>query len=182
MEQVTEDVATPLAAAVAEQTPGILETICAGVPWDIVMITYTMIFIDLFYGIIVSTALGECISHKILKGLRNKTFVLFIPIIGIIFKMFFVICSLPAEWSGSSAIAGIFGVSQMKHFPVCFLLCLAVMWMEFVSFIETSAKIDKRARKLMGIIQRNIKDKTPAKHKKDVEELFDPDDEMHLAT
>lgn len=182
MDEVTvPDIATPLAAAV-NQTPNILETVCLGIPWDIVVITYIMIFVDLFYGIIVSTILGEVVSHKVLKGLRNKTFVLFIPIMGIIMKMFFVICSLPTEWSGSSTLVGLFGVSQMSQFPACFLLCLAVMFMEFVSFIETSSRIDKRAKKLLSIIQRNVKDKTPAKHKKDVEDIFDTDDDMHSAS
>lgn len=174
MEEV-HDLATPLAAASA-QTPNVLETIYMGIPWDIVTITYVMIFVDLFYGIIVSTVLGEVISHKILKGLRSKTFVLFVPIIGIIMKMFFVVCSLPAEWSGSSALVGLFGVSQMAQFPICFLLCLIVMFMEFISFIETSARIDKRAKRLLGVIQRNVKDKAPVKHKKDIEGMFDDED------
>lgn len=177
MEEQSQDIATPLAAAAA-QTPNVLETICMGIPWDIVMITYIMIFVDLFYGIIVSTVLGEVISHKILKGLRNKTFVLFIPIMGIIMKMFFVVCSLPAEWGGSSTLVGLFGVSQMAQFPVCFLLCLAVIFMEFVSFIETSARIDKRAGRILGVIRRNVKEKVPAKHKKDVDELLDSDDDV----
>lgn len=177
MESTLQDIATPLASAVTN-TPSILETICMGIPWDIVMITYVMIFADLFYGIIVSTVLGEVVSHKILKGLRNKTFVLFIPIMGIIMKMFFVICSIPAEWSGSSVLIGLFGVSQMAQFPICFLLCLAVIFMEFVSFIETSSRIDKRAGKLLQIIKRNVKDKAPVKHKKDVEDIFDPDDDI----
>lgn len=180
MDEVTvPDIATPLAAAV-NQTPNILETVCFGIPWNIVVITYIMIFVDLFYGIVVSTILGEVISHKVLKGLQNKTFVLFMPIMGIIMKAFFVICSLPAEWSGSSTLVGLFGVSQMSQFPICLLLCLAVMFMEFISFIETSSKIDKRARRLLAIIQRNVKDKTPAKHKNDVDDIFDTD-EIHPA-
>lgn len=175
MEETLHDLATPLATAAA-QTPNVLETICMGVPWDIVMITYIMVFVDLFYGIIVSMILGETMSHKIFKGLRNKTFILFIPIIGIIIKAFFVVCSLPTEWSGSSVLVSLFGVSQMAQFPICFLLCLAVMFMEFVSFVETSAKIDRRANKLLQIIKRNVKDKTPSKYKKDIDDMFDADD------
>lgn len=151
-EEIIYDILTPLSDAVA-QTPGILESIYMSIPWYAIVIVYTFIFIDYFYGVAVSAIKKEAVSHRMLKGLHKKIFVLFVPIIGILMQLFFVICALPAEWAGTSAITSIFGVSQLKNFPICFLLCLIVMLMEFLSFLETSAKIDERAKRLLRLIQ-----------------------------
>lgn len=159
--QVIPDLSTPMAAAL-EQTPGVLSTIYMYIPWGLVFVTYIFVFVDLFYGVTVSYLKREVVSRRMLKGLRNKIFVLFVPIIGICFKAFFVICSLPAEWSGSDALTSVFGVSQLSQFPICFLLCLFVLLMEFLSFLETSAKIDKRAAKLLNLIHKEA-DKKAAK-------------------
>lgn len=143
-----DDISLPLASA-----GGVLETVYSNIPWDIILVSYVFIFIDLFYGLIISCIKKEVISHKMLKGLHNKIFVLFVPIIGIVFKAFFIICSLPAEWAGSSTITSMFGVSQLSEFPICFLLCSFVLLMEFISFLENSAKIDPRANKIICFIQ-----------------------------
>ena len=171
-EEPIVDLATPLADAVA-QTPGVLESIYMNIPWDAIVLAYTFIFIDYFYGVVVSMFKKEVISHRMLKGLRKKIFVLFVPIIGILMQLFFIVCALPAEWAGTATINTIFGVSQLKHFPVCFLLCLIVMLMEFLSFLETSAKIDDRAKRLLRLIQHK------GDSHKDIKELIivDEDDE-----
>lgn len=151
-EETILDTLTPLSDAVS-QTPGILETIYMNIPWDAIVLAYTFIFIDYFYGVVVSFIKKEAVSHRMLKGLHKKIFVLFVPIIGILMQLFFIICALPAEWAGTTTITAIFGVTQLKHFPVCFLLCLIVMLMEFLSFLETSAKIDPRAKRLLRLVQ-----------------------------
>lgn len=151
-EQVIIHDLIPLAEQAQEGSMNVLESVYSGIPWDVVLITYTLIFFDLFYGVIVSTVLKETVSHKMMKGLKNKIFVLFVPIVGILLKAFFVVCSIPAEWGGG--VAGIFGVSALSHFPICLFLCGFVIFMEFVSFLETSAKIDSRAKKLLGFIHK----------------------------
>lgn len=151
-EEVIYDLLTPLSAAVSE-APGLLESIYMSIPWDAIVFAYTLIFIDYFYGVIVSMIKKEAVSHRMLKGLHKKIFVLFVPVIGILLQLFFIVCHLPAEWAGTVTINSIFGVSQLAHFPICFLLCLIVVLMEFLSFLETSAKIDKRADRLLKLIQ-----------------------------
>lgn len=166
----------PLAAAAA-QTPGVMETMYGHIPWDAILITYFMIFFDLFYGVLVSTVKQEPVSHKMLKGLQNKLFVLFVPVAGVIIKTFFVICSLPAEWSGTNTLVSLFGVSRLSDFPICFLLCLFVILMEFLSFLENSAKISKRAKRLLNVIQRNVDSKN-----ENVKHLISDIDEDDLQT
>lgn len=133
--------------------------ILRSIPWGMILVTYIFIFVDLFYGVIVSIIKHEVESHKMLKGLQRKIFVLSVPIIGILFKAFFVLASLPADWSGTQHINDLLGVSALHHFPICFILCAFVLLMEFLSFLETSAKVNKNAYKLISIIQRNVKDK-----------------------
>lgn len=163
---------TPLAEQMEQGSIGVLESIYLGIPWDIVLITYILIFFDLFYGVVVSSILKETVSHKMLKGLKNKIFVLFVPVIGILLKAFFVVCSIPAEWSGNSVITGIFGVSVLSQFPICLFLCGFVIFMETVSFLETSSKIDRRAKRLLGLIKRRT-DKV-----EDVKKLMIDDDDV----
>ena len=73
-------------------------------------------------------------------------------------------CEADDEWSGSSTLTGIFGVSQLSQFPACFLLCLFVIIMEFLSFLETSAKIDKRANRILSLIQMKSDKNEDIKH------------------
>ena len=181
MEETLIDIATPLANAVSGN-PGVVETIFLSIPWAVVSLTYIFIFADMFYGFVVSLILREARSHKMLKGLYSKMFVLFAPIFGIILKAFFVVCSLPSGWVATKTLTDMFGVSVLSEFPICFLICAFVLLMEFVSFIETSAKIDKRARKLLKVIQRSAEDKVPEKHKKIVEDVFDADEDMQSAS
>lgn len=181
MEEMLHDLATPLAGAI-EASPNVFETIFLSIPWTIVSLTYIFVFLDMFYGLAVSTILKETKSHKMFKGLYSKMFVLFAPIFGIVLKAFFVVCSLPAGWVGTDKLTDMFGVSVLSEFPVCFLICAFVILMEFVSFIETSAKIDKRAKKLLRFIQREAEEKVPAKHKKMVDDIFDSDDDMTPAS
>ena len=54
------------------------------IPWGMIFFVYTFIFIDLFYGILVAWITGDTKSHKMLIGIRNKIFVMFIPICGIL--------------------------------------------------------------------------------------------------
>lgn len=174
MEETIHDIVTPLAETIAEN-PGVIETIFLSIPWTIVSLTYIVVFFDMFYGLAVSTILKETKSHKMLKGLYSKMFVLFAPIFAIILKIFFVVSSLPAGWVGTDLLTDTFGVSVLSEFPICFLICGWVILMEFVSFVETSAKIDKRAKKLLSIVQREAEEKSPAKAKKMVEDIFDED-------
>lgn len=136
----------------------IFGTICSSIPWEMIFVAYTFIFIDLFYGIIVSCITKETKSHKMLKGLQNKTFILFIPIIGIIIKAFFITCALPMDWSGTEDIIQFFGVSNLADFPICFLLCSFVIVMELYSILEISAKIDVRAKILLLKFNRELKE------------------------
>lgn len=154
----------PISIAVSQQSTSVLEIIYSSIPWDVILVTYIFIFIDLFYGTVVSTIKKETVSHKMLKGLKHKIFVLFVPVIAIVLKAFFVVCSIPSEWAGSSTLTSIFGVSQLSEFPICFLLCLFVILMEFLSFLETSAKIDKRANNMLRLIQKKTDEHKDVKH------------------
>ena len=127
----------------------IFRTIWSSIPWLMILFTYVAIFIDLFFGVIVSYIKRETRSHKMLRGLQSKIFVLFIPIIGIIIKGFFITCALPAEWNGTESIYQVFGVDNLANFPICFLLCFFVLLMEVYSFIESAAKIDVRAKHIL---------------------------------
>lgn len=123
-----------------------------------ILFTYTVIFIDLFFGIIVAYITQKTQSHKMLKGIQNKIFVLFIPIIGILIKGFFITCSLPAEWTGTENIYQVFGVDTLANFPICFLLCSFVIIMEVYSFIESAAKIDVRAKHVLRKFNKEIQE------------------------
>ena len=162
--------------------PNVFELIFLGIPWNMVAITYIFIFMDMFYGFVVSIIMKETKSHKMFKGLVNKIFILFAPIFGIILKAFFIVCSLPAGWVGTDMLTNAFGVSVLSELPICFFICLFVVFMEFISFIETSAKFDKRARKLLRIIHRSVEDSTPAKHKKIVEDIFESEEDVNPAS
>lgn len=146
-----------------------IELIFNSIPWGMILVTYILIFVDLFYGVLVSVIRHEVESHKMLKGLERKLFVLSVPIIGILFKAFFVLASLPVDWTGTQQINDILGVSVLHEFPICFILCTFVCLMEMLSFLETSSKVNKHAKKVVNIIQRNVKNK-------DVKELISDDE------
>lgn len=131
--------------------------ICDRVPWAIILIAYVVIFIDLFYGLIISAICRETKSHKMLKGLQSKMFVLSIPIIGVVIKAFFICCSLPLTWSGTENINQLLGIDTLSNFPICFLLCGFVILMEIYSMLESSAKIDVRAKHILAKFNKEAK-------------------------
>lgn len=135
----------------------LISFVFSNIPWSIIFVTYILIFLDLFYGVLVSFILKEPESHKMLKGLQRKTFVLFVPLFGLIIKSFFVLTELPSEWSGTETVTGILGVASVADFPVCFLLCLFIMIMEIYSMLESSAKLDGRAQKLLAFFNKKTK-------------------------
>lgn len=126
------------------------------IPWNAIFITYICIFVDLFYGVAISCALHDPTSHKMLKGLQHKLFVLFVPVIAVIIQAFFVVCELPATWTGTEQIHQVLGVVVLSDFPICLLLCLFVILMEVYSFLENSAKINDFALKILKYFNRDL--------------------------
>ena len=137
----------------------VIYSLLTSIPWGIIFIAYCFTFLDLFYGVLVSFLLREPESHKMLKGLQRKTFVLFVPMFGVLLKAFFVLAGLPAEWSGTETINNFLGVSAISEFPVCFLLCSFVILMEIYSILEVSAKFDPRAQKIHGFFNKHVQEK-----------------------
>lgn len=133
-----------------------LEAIYNCVPWLAIFVTYICIFVDLFYGVLIAYILGDPRSHIMLKGLKSKVFVLFVPVLAIIIKAFFIVCELPAGWSGTDNVHQVLGVVQLSDFPICFFLCLFVIIMEIYSFLENSAKINHFAATILAKFNKEL--------------------------
>lgn len=156
----------------------ILLAVYVSIPWAIIMLTYTFIFIDYFYGIIVSIIIKEATSRKMVKGLQKKVFVLFVPVLGILAKAFFVLCDFPRTWAATSQINDFLGVVNLADFPICLLFCIAIIFMECYSFLENSAKIDPRARNILAHFNHQLAEKLKKHH---IELEDDKDDNEDLA-
>lgn len=133
-----------------------LEALYTSVPWDLIFLTYICIFVDLFYGVFISWLVGDPTSRKMRKGLQSKMFVIFVPIMAIIIQAFFIFCQLPSEWAATGQIHQILGVVQLSDFPICILLCLFVILMELYSFLESSAKVNDFALKLLKLFNKAL--------------------------
>lgn len=155
----------------------VLLAVYVSIPWMVIFVTYTFIFIDYFYGILVSVIIKEAESRKMIKGLQKKVFVIFVPILGIFAKALFVLCDLPKNWSITSQINDALGVVSLSDFPICLFFCVAIIIMECYSFLENSAKIDKRARKILAHFNHKMAEELK-KHHIDEEDDFDIDEDL----
>lgn len=142
----------------------IIAYVINSIPWGTIILAYIVIFLDLFYGVLVSVIMHDVESHKMLKGLQRKTFVLFVPLFGVVIKAFLILADLPSEWSGSEAINSFLGVAAISDFPICFLLCVFIILMEVYSMLESSAKIDGRAQKLLAFFNKKTKEEIENGH------------------
>ena len=134
-----------------------MDTVITGVPWTAVVLAAMMIIIDYFFGIVVAAIKKELISSKMREGLLHKIGLLLFIVVGVVIKMFFLLVQIPESMVGMFGLGFVmemFGVENIVDVPACLFVCAAIMIMETLSILESLAKINPAAARLLTHFQK----------------------------
>lgn len=139
-----------------------MESVMTGVPWAAVILASTMIIVDYFFGILVAAIQKELTSARMREGLLHKIGLLLFIVVGVIIKMFFLLVQIPesmVSMFGFGFVLDLFGVENIVDVPACLFVCAAIMIMETLSILESFAKINPTAARLLSHFQQSSKEK-----------------------